>query len=194
MSEKKVTLGSLVGQAWQQLQGTILDEVKKKVEEWAEAERESRWGCAWHRRGGNALRRWGYKLRELRRTPWGRISGLRLPRLRDVEKNEEGAFLSSEGAESRLAERRLASTLGGMSYRKAVRGARAEPEFVQRFWQGFDAAITFLKLGLGTWTCRLKTMNVAEGGFRHLRRFPGFISPDHAQRALGLYLLRAEYA
>ena len=106
MSEKKVTLGSLVGQAWQQLQGTILDEVKKKVEEWAEAERESRWGCAWHRRGGNALRRWGYKLRKLRRTPWGRISGLRLPRLRDVEKNQEVAFLSSEGAESRLERRR----------------------------------------------------------------------------------------
>ena len=124
MSEKKVALSSLVGQAWQQLQGMVLEEVKKKVEELAEAERETRLGRGRHRRGGNALRRWGYKLRKLLLTPWGLISGLRLPRLRDVEKNQEVAFLSSERAESRLAEMLLASTLGGMSYRKVVRWAR----------------------------------------------------------------------
>ena len=39
MSEKKVALSGLVGQAWQQLHGMVLEEVKKKVEELADAER-----------------------------------------------------------------------------------------------------------------------------------------------------------
>jgi len=351
------------------------------VEELAEAERESRLGRARHRRGGNTLRRWGYKLRKLLMTPWGLISGLRLPRLRDVEKNQEVAFLSSERAESRLAEMLLASTLGGMSYRKVVRWARqhlgmvistawvgrvveaaaermerrrqerfsarqfealvvdavwvhyrrgpqrrarsgallvaigvewgggfrvldwqvadaedaeayrallgrlyergleevplivadgcgsvraaaaivypsaqlqpclrhwlrnlepllhqrswlhrrrlrrdfwwiyeaesveqaqrgalhflrrwarSEPDFVQQFWQGFEASVTFLKSGLRTWSYRLKTTNLADGFFRNLRRFlgrfPGFVSPEHSERALGLYLLGADHA
>jgi hypothetical protein len=40
-------------------------------------------------------------------TPWGMIAGLRLPRLRDVGRNQEVTFLSSERAESRLAALRL---------------------------------------------------------------------------------------
>lgn len=44
----------------------------------------------------------------------------------------------------------------------------------------------------------LKITNLAEGFFRNLRRllgrFPGFVSPEHADRALGLYLLGAEHA
>jgi transposase-like protein len=124
MNEKKVALSSLVGQAWQQVQGMVLEEVRKKVEELAEGERESRLGRGRHQRGGSTLRRWGYKLRKFLLTPWGLISGLRLPRLRDVEKNQEVPFLGSERAESRLAEMLLSSTLGGMSYRKVVRWAR----------------------------------------------------------------------
>jgi putative transposase len=380
MSEKKVALSSLVGQAWQQVQGMVLEEVKRRVEELAEAERETRLGRGRHVRGGSTLRRWGYKLRKLLLTPWG-LSGLRLPRLRDVDKNQEVAFLSSERAESRLAEMLLASTLGGMSYRKVVRWARqhlgmvlstawvgrvveaaaermerrrqerfshrqfealvvdavwvhyrrrprrrarsgallvaigvewggafrvldwqvgeaedaeaytallgrlyergleevplivadgcgsvraaaqvvypqaqlqpclrhwlqnlesllhkrswlhrrrlrrdfwwiyeadsveqaerwalhflrrwarSEPDFVQQFWEDFQASITFLKAGLRTWSYRLKTTNLAEGFFRNLRRFlgrfPGFVSPQHSERALGLYLLGAEHA
>jgi putative transposase len=381
MSTKKVALSGLVGQAWGQLQGEVLEEIRKRVEELAEAERESRLGRGRHVRGGGAWRRWGYKVRKVLLTPWGLISGLRLPRLRDVEKNQEVAFLSSERAESRLAEMLLSSTLGGMSYRKVVRWARlhlgmvistawvgrvveaaaerlerwrqerfsarqfealvvdavwvhyrrgpqrrtrsgallvaigvewgggfrvldwqvaeaedaeaylallgrlyergleevplivadgcgsvraaaqivypqaqlqpclrhwlrnletllhqrnwlhrrrlrrdfwwiyeaesveqaqhwalhflrrwarSEPQFVEEFWAGFDASITFLKLGLRTWSYRLKTTNLAEGFFRNLRRFlgrfPGFVSPEHSQRALGLYLLGAEHA
>ena len=124
MSEKKVALSGLVGQAWQQLHGTILEEVRKKVEELAEGERETRLGRGRHSRGGNALRRWGYKVRKVLLTPWGLIPGLRLPRIRDVEQKREVAFLSSERAESRLVEMLLASTLGGMSYRKVVNWAR----------------------------------------------------------------------
>ncbi len=124
MSERKVALSSLVGQAWQQLQGMVLDEVRKKVEELAEAERESRLGRGRHVRGGSPLRRWGYKVRKVLMTAWGTIQGLRLPRIRDVEKKQEVSFLSSERAESRLAEMLLACTLGGMAYRKVVRWAR----------------------------------------------------------------------
>lgn len=76
------------------------------------------------------------------------------------------------------------------------RWARREPDFVHQFWEGFDASITFLKSGLRTWSYRLKTTNLAEGFFRNLRRFlgrfPGFLSPQHSERALGLYLLGAE--
>lgn len=76
------------------------------------------------------------------------------------------------------------------------RWARREPEFVHQFWEGFDASTPFLKSGLRTCSYRLKTTNLAEGFFRNLRRFlgrfPGFVSPEHSQRALGLYLLGAE--
>ena len=65
-------------------------------------------------------------------------------------------------------------------------------------WQGFDTSITFLEAGLRTWSYRLKTANLAKGFLRNLRRFlgrfPGFLSPQHSARALGLYLLGAEYA
>lgn len=44
----------------------------------------------------------------------------------------------------------------------------------------------------------LKITNLAEGFFLNLRRFlgrfPGFVSSEHADRALGLYLLGAEHA
>jgi putative transposase len=76
------------------------------------------------------------------------------------------------------------------------RWARTESHFIQEFWRGFNASITFLKSGLRSWSYRLKTTNLAEGFFRNLRRFlgrfPGFVSPDHAERALGLYVLGAE--
>ena len=78
------------------------------------------------------------------------------------------------------------------------RWARSEPDFVHHFWEGFDASITFLKSGLQTWSYRLKTTNLAEGFFRNLRRFlgrfPGFVSPEHSERALALYLLGADHA
>jgi len=379
MAVKKVPLSDLVGQAWSQLQEKVLEEVRKKMEELAEAERETLVGRGRHVRGSSPWRRWGYRVRKILLTPWGMIRGLRLPRIRDVEKKQEVAFLSSEQNEARLAEMLLASTLGGMSYRKVVnwarhylglvispvwvgrvveaaaeritrrrqerfavrqfdalvvdavwvryrrsprrrsrsgallvaigvefggsfrvldwqvaesesgeayqalfqrlyeRGleevplivadgcggvraaapivypgaqlqpclrhwlktlesflhkrswlhgrrlrrdfwwiyeaenveqaqrwalnfvrwwARSEPEFVQHFWEGFDASITFLKSGLQPWSYRLKTTNLAEGFFRNLRRFlgrfPGFVSPEHSEQALGLYLLGAE--
>lgn len=124
MSKKKVALSTLVGQAWGELQGMVLDEVRRKVEELAEAEREARMGRGRHVRGSSPMRRWGYKVRKVLLTPWGLIQGLRLPRIRDVETKQEVEFLGSERSEARLAEMLLASTLGGMSYRKVVNWAR----------------------------------------------------------------------
>jgi hypothetical protein len=47
-----------------------------------------------------------------------------------------------------------------------------------------------------SWRYRLGTTNLAEGCFRNLRafsgRFSGFLSPDHCDRALGIYLLSEE--
>jgi putative transposase len=124
MSGSKVTLSKLVGQAWEQLQGMVLEEVRKRVEELAEAERESLLGRSRYVRRGGPLRRWGYRVRKVLLTPWGMISGLRLPRIRDVEAKREVVFLSAEGSQARLSEMLLASTLGGMSYRKVVNWAR----------------------------------------------------------------------
>lgn len=66
-----------------------------------------------------------------------------------------------------------------------------------QFSGGFEAYITFLKLGLLTWICRLNTTNLAEGFSRNLHRFldrfPGFVRPEHSQHTLGIYLLGAEH-
>jgi hypothetical protein len=63
-------------------------------------------------------------MRKLVLTPWRIIQGLRLPRMRDVVDKREVSFLRSERGEHRLAEMLLASTLGGMPYRKVVSWAR----------------------------------------------------------------------
>lgn len=75
----------MVGQAWEQLKGTVLEEIRHQVEELAKAERETRLGRGRHERKPGPLRRWGYKVRKVLLTPWGMIQGLRLPRIRDVE-------------------------------------------------------------------------------------------------------------
>ena len=102
----------------------MLEEIRQQVEELAKAERETWLGRARHERGRGPWRRWGYKVRKVLLTPWGMIQGLRLPRIRDVERQCEIAFLSSERSQARLTEMLLASTLGGMSYRKVVSWAR----------------------------------------------------------------------
>lgn len=379
MNEKKIALSGMVGQAWEQLREELLGEVKQRIEELAEAERESRLERGRYERGGGSLRRWGYKMRKVLLTPWGAIGGLRLPRVRDVGSGREVALFSSEREEARLAEMLLSSTLGGLSYRKVVgwarrhlglvlstawvsrvvevaaerialrragrfstralealvvdavwvhyrrrpqrrtrcgallvavgvewggsfrvldwqvaesesseaytalfqrlyergleevplvvadgcgsvpsalevvypgaqlqpclwhwlrnlepllvdrcwlerrrlrrefwwiyeadsveqarrwarhfcqRWARQQPRLVREFAAGFETSMTFLRSGLHPWSYRLRTTNLAEGFFHHLRRFlsrfPGFLTPQHAERALGLYLLGAE--
>ena len=58
MAIEKVALSSLIAQAWDQLRGMVLEEVKKRIEELARAEQTSRLGRAPHRRGGNSLLCW----------------------------------------------------------------------------------------------------------------------------------------
>ena len=41
MNDSKVTLSRLLEQAWRQVQGTVVEEIRKRVEDMAEAERES---------------------------------------------------------------------------------------------------------------------------------------------------------
>ena len=47
-----------------------------------------------------------------------------------------------------------------------------------------------------SWRHRLRTTNLAEGFFRHLRRdlgrFPGCTDPAHSERILGCFLLASE--
>lgn len=124
MNTAKVALSSLVTQAWRQLQDSVLEEIRKKLEELAEAERDSRVARVRHARGGNSFRRWGHKVRKNLLTPWGLIQNLRLPRLRDVEKKKEVPLFSSERHAALLAEMLLSSTLSGMPYRKVVSWAR----------------------------------------------------------------------
>jgi transposase-like protein len=80
--------------------------------------------------------------------------------------------------------------------RFSQRWARRQPLLVRHFNEGLEASLTFLRNGVHPWTYRLRTTNLAEGFFHHLRRFlsrfPGFVDPHHAERALGLYLLGAE--
>ena len=73
MSKPNVALSSLVTQAWDQLQGQVLKEIRQRIEELAEAERETRLGRARHARGGaSPWRRWGYRVRKVLLTPWKR--------------------------------------------------------------------------------------------------------------------------
>ena len=85
MNIEKVALSSLIAQAWEQLRGTMLEEVKRRIEELARAEQSGRLGRAPHVRGGNNLRRWEYRIRKLVLTRWGMMEGLRLPRTRYQE-------------------------------------------------------------------------------------------------------------
>lgn len=124
MSIEKLALSSLIAQAWEQLRGTVLEEAKIRIEELARAEQGSLLGRAPHSRCGNSLRRWGYRIRKWVLTPWGMIQGSRLPRIRDVVRQQEVPFPRSERGEYCLAEMLLASTVGGMPYRKVASWAR----------------------------------------------------------------------
>ena len=176
MSSTKVALSKLVGQAWEQLQGTVLEEIRKRVEELAEAERETRLGRGRQQRGGSPLRRWGYKVRKVLLTPWGLMTGLRLPRIRDVEAQQEVAFLSSERQEGRLAEMLLASTLGGMSYRKVVNWARHHlGAVISADWVGGVVAAAADRIEdrrqEGFWARAFEAL-VVDGVWVHYRRSP----------------------
>src|ERR1700678_2471385 len=69
------------------------------------------------------------------------------------------------------------------------------PELVEKFQQELPRALAYFRFPRH-WRHRLRTTNLAEGFFRHLRRylgrFPGCVDAVHSEQVLGCYLLAAE--
>ena len=69
------------------------------------------------------------------------------------------------------------------------------PEMVQKFQAEFSRVLAYLRFP-ARWRHRLRTTNLDEGFFRHLRkylsRFPGCVDPAHSEHILGCFLLAAE--
>ncbi len=69
------------------------------------------------------------------------------------------------------------------------------PEMVKKFQAELPRVLAYLRFPL-LWRHRLRTTNLAEGFFRHLRRylsrFPGCVDEAHSEQVLGCYLLAAE--
>jgi putative transposase len=69
------------------------------------------------------------------------------------------------------------------------------PEMVEKFQVELPRVLDYLRFPW-YWRHRLRTTNLAEGFFRHLRRylsrFPGCVDAAHSEQILGCYLLAAE--
>ena len=66
---------------------------------------------------------------------------------------------------------------------------------VKKFWQELPRVLAFFAFP-ARWRHRLRTTNLGEGWFRHLRRylsrFPGCVDEAHSEQVLGCFLLAAE--
>lgn len=71
----------------------------------------------------------------------------------------------------------------------------AAPDMVQKFQSELDQVLAFFVFP-AHWRHRLRTTNLGEGWFRHLRRylsrFPGCRNAEHSEQILGCFLLAAE--
>ena len=71
----------------------------------------------------------------------------------------------------------------------------AAPEMVEKFQAEFERVLAFFAFP-PSWRHRLRTTNLGEGWFKHLRRylsrFPGCRDADHSEQVLGCFLLAAE--
>ncbi len=69
------------------------------------------------------------------------------------------------------------------------------PHMVDKFRQELHRVLAYLRFP-PLWRHRLRTSNLAEGFFRHLRRylgrFPGCVNAAHSEQVLGCFLLAAE--
>jgi putative transposase len=69
------------------------------------------------------------------------------------------------------------------------------PEMVEKFQAELPRVLAYLRFPMA-WRHRLRTTNLAEGLFKHLRRylgrFPGCIDEAHSEQVMGCYLLAAE--
>ena len=71
------------------------------------------------------------------------------------------------------------------------------PEMVEKFKAELHRVLAYLRWP-ARWRHRLRTTNLAEGFFRHLRRylgrFPGCVDPPHSEQVLGCFILACEQA
>ncbi len=71
----------------------------------------------------------------------------------------------------------------------------AAPEMVEKFQAEFERVLAFFAFP-AAWRHRLRTTNLGEGWFKHLRRylsrFPGCRNAEHSEQVLGCFLLAAE--
>ena len=73
----------------------------------------------------------------------------------------------------------------------------AAPTMVEKFQAELHRVLAYLRWP-ARWRHRLRTTNLAEGFFRHLRRylgrFPGCVDPAHSEHVLGCFILACEQA
>jgi len=85
--------------------------------------------------------------------------------------------------------------LRGWARRFCARWRWHAPEMVEKFRDELHRVLAYLRWP-ARWRHRLRTSNLAEGFFRHLRkylnRFPGCVDAAHAEQVLGCFLLSAE--
>lgn len=71
------------------------------------------------------------------------------------------------------------------------------PAMVEKFQAELHRVLAYLRWP-ARWRHRLRTTNLAEGFFRHLRRylgrFPGCLDPAHSEQVLGCFILACEQA
>jgi len=71
------------------------------------------------------------------------------------------------------------------------------PQMVEKFKAELHRVLAYLRWP-ARWRHRLRTTNLAEGFFRHLRRylgrFPGCVDPAHSEQVLGCFILACEQA
>ena len=71
------------------------------------------------------------------------------------------------------------------------------PKMVEKFKAELDRVLAYLRWP-ARWRHRLRTTNLAEGFFRHLRRylgrFPGCLDAGHSEQVLGCFILACEQA
>ncbi len=121
--EGRLTLRDLFEQAWNEVQQSVLEQLKRTIEGLLQAERDRR--VAECRQQGEKVYRWGYTVRKCWQTLWGRIEQVRVPRLRG---SAEIGLLEKYQRHD-LGEVLFALTVGGLSQRKVV-------DWVRRFTGG----------------------------------------------------------
>jgi putative transposase len=71
------------------------------------------------------------------------------------------------------------------------------PQMAEKFKAELDRVLAYLRWP-ARWRHRLRTTNLAEGFFRHLRRylgrFPGCVDPTHSEHVLGCFILACAQA